>query len=255
MTPPIDLYFEQLSTAANRVHRTRFARLETDLKRYLRALTAHPLAALAVAGLESESELETWMGALGDPFDDPPTFPDETRKDIAIRLGLMRRFAQNAEEATDFGIRLSTAHDYESLVDAVNETVFRPLIDDLPDLLLTELQKLERNGQHPLRQVTTTVTVPPRQAPWTAALDALEALIHALENCPDSLDRTQGLAELEAGVGLVRSGRFRPHVLDVLLLSDNGPLRASWPEPLIRALALQAERMITAAYAADHVGD
>lgn len=254
MTPPIDLYFEHLSRAADRVRRTGFARLETDLKRYLKALAAHPLAALAVADLESESELQTWLEALSDPFDDPPTFPDETRKDIAIRLGLMRRFAKDAEEATDFGIRLSMAHDYESLVDAVNETVFRPLMDDLPDLLLAEIQKLECNGKNPSGQVPTTITVIPAQAPWTAALDALGALIHALESCPDSPDRTQGLAELGAGVGLVRSGRFRPHVLDALLLSDDGPLRAYWPEPPIRALALEAERLTFAALAADQVG-
>ena len=164
MTPPIDLYFEQLSTAADRLRRTGFARLKTDLNRYLKALAAHPLAAHAVASLEREAELPAWLEALGDPFDEPPTFPDETRKDIAIRLGLMRRFAEAPDEATDFGIRLSTANDYESLVDAVNETVFQPLMYDLPDLLLAEIQKLERDGTIPWGTASTAITASPAAA-------------------------------------------------------------------------------------------
>lgn len=250
MTPPIDLYFAHLSTASDRLRRTGFARLKTDLKRYLKALSAHPLAAHAVAGLEREADLPAWLEGLDGPFDDPPAFPDESRKDLAIRLALMRRFAEDPEEAAEFGIRLSTAHDYESLVDAVNETVFRPLTDDLPDLLLAEIQKLERNETEPSGTSSTAITTIPEQAPWAGALDALEVLIDALTPCPDSPDRTQVLAELAAAVGLVRSGRFRPHAVKAILLGADGPLRASWPGPSVRALALEAERLINAALGA-----
>lgn len=93
----------------------------------------------------------------------------------------------------------------------------------------------------------------PEQPPWADALDALGVLIDALKSCPDSPDRTQALAELAAGVSLIQSGRFRPHAIDALLLGAGGPLRATWQEPSVRALALEAQRLIDAALASARI--
>lgn len=245
MTPPIDLYFEQLSAAADRLQNTTFARFKTDLNRYLKTLAAHPLAARAITELESEADLQAWLDDLGDLFTaDPPVFPDDARPEAAIRLGLMRRFAKDVEDATEFGIRLSNANDYETLIHAVNDTVFRPLTDDLPDLLLNDIHRLERDGALGENAAPIWITADTEHSSWRNILRVLDAMADALRSTPGAPDRAEGLAELAAGAGLIRSGRLRPLALKALLLTEDGPLRRSTSGSSASALGVEAVRLI-----------
>lgn len=248
MTPPVDLYFEQLQDAGERLRRTAYSRLKTDLNRYLKALAAHPLAARAIAELEDGADLQTWLDDLGDPFTgDPPDFPDDERRDAAIRLALARLFAKDIEEATNFGIRLSTANDYVTLIEAVTETVLHPLIDDLPELLLQAIQRLEQREAQGAGGVSATILTDPTHPRWAAILRILDTLTEALGATPGPLDQRQVRAEILAGTLLIRSGRVRPSAVSMLLTADDGPLQRTWPEPALAVLADQAVRLIETA--------
>lgn len=248
MTPPVDLYFEHLQVAGDRLRRTGYSRFKTDLKRYLTVLASHPLAARAVDELEAGIDLESWLESLGDPFTaDPPDFPDEPGRDAAVRLALARLFARDIEAATDFGIRLSTAHDYETLIGAVIETVLHPLIDDLPDLLLPAIQKLERGAAQAAGGVSASVPTNPHDPRWAAILHVLDTLSEVLEPAPNPVDRTGARAELLAGASLIRSGWIRPTALRALLTADDGALNRSWSEATHAALADKAVRLIDTA--------
>lgn len=252
MIPPVDLYFEQLQVAGERLRRTAYSHLKTDLNRYLKALADHPLAVQAVAELEDGADFQTWLGELGDPFTgDPPDFPDDARQDAAIRLALARLFAKDIEEATNFGIRLSTANDYVTLIEAVTETVLHPLIDDLPDLLLVAIQRLEHSEAQVAGGNSVTIPTNPDHPRWAAILRILDTLTEALEPMPEPLDQRQARAEILAGALLIRSGRVRPPAVRILLTADDGPLQRSWPEPAYAVLADQAVRLIETALETD----
>ena len=138
-----------------------------------------------------------------------------------MQASLFRRFADRALDPTDFALHfLFTDNNFDVHVRDIIDQLFDPFASDLRRFLARRLVRPQAVGELGIPASDRVVSVQHNSADYrelVTALQDLEKAIRETNKFPESDDRDQRLAEIEAGRTLLGASRVRVAAIFTLL--------------------------------------
>ena len=213
MPVDVDDLIDEFDEITSEVARSSNQFYASNLRRWFSFLDGDPDVSLIVKRLEGVLHYEDWKEkglkqehGAGSGY---IHLPEQTEGRLAAYIGLFRSLTVTDDAPWQF------AHEYVS-TDTHFEDMVRDLTDQLFDPFSTALRRyLRRELSSAADPQNDRTVVTENNDAWQAAIKALEDLRTQIQNAnePDPETRAQLVAELSAGLELMKGGRMRVRAL------------------------------------------